>query len=65
MVPRPQCDCTVYGAHALGRDPYLVIAPSGRYGRYCDGDCVAQQLQADRAQVIADVSAEWAAEVAV
>ena len=48
MAPRPQCDATVYGPHDLGPNPYLVIAPSGLYRRYCDGDCVVRQLTADR-----------------
>jgi hypothetical protein len=48
MVAPPQCDCTVHAPHALGRYPCLLIASSGLYRRFCDGDCIVQQLTADR-----------------
>jgi hypothetical protein len=53
MMP-PQCDCTAYSLHALGPNYYMVIGPSGLYRRYCDSDCIVQQLTADRARIASE-----------
>ena len=63
MTP-PSCDCTAYGPHALGPNYYMIIGPGGVYRRFCDGDCAAQELQARRARLVADLAADLAAEVA-
>jgi hypothetical protein len=49
----PRCDCTTYTPHALGPNPCLLVMSSGLYRRFCDGDCIVQQLTADRARAVA------------
>jgi hypothetical protein len=53
MTP-PQCDSTAYTPHALGLNPCLLIMSSGLYRRFCDGDCIVQQLTADRERVMSE-----------
>ena len=56
MTP-PQCDCTVYGSHALGHHYLMLIGPSDTYRRFCDSDCVVQQLRADHARAAREAAA--------